>query len=170
MKAQGDGLDSNGNITISGGVTVVSQTGNGNSPIDCGDGSYSFKVTGTSATVFAMGGSGMFSESIPSSTSIPMIYSTNCSGSTSLGVNGIIALSSPQSYGAAILISNSLTSGSSYNFVKGGTISGTLYNSDAGVYFPATISSGTSVSATATTSSSSGMGGNTPGGNKPGWR
>lgn len=171
VKAQGDGLDSNGNITISGGVTVVSQTGNGNSPIDCGD-SYKFTVTGTSATVFAMGGSGMFSESIPSSTTIPMIYSTSCSGSTSLGVNGIIALASPQSYGAAILVSPSLTSGYSYSFVKGGTLGGTVYNSDAGVYFPATVSGGTSVSCTATTQGGSGssMGGSSGGSSGPGGR
>ncbi len=166
VKAQGDGLDSNGNITISGGITVVSQTGNGNSPIDCGEG-YKFTVTGTSATVFAMGGSGMFSESIPSSTVSPMIYSTSCSGSSSLGVNGIIAIKAPQSYQAALLVSSSLTSGSSYSFVKGGTVSGTVYNASAGVYFPASISGGTSVSCTATTQGGSG-GGNTPGG-RPGW-
>ncbi len=166
VKAQGDGLDSNGNITISGGITVVSQTGNGNSPIDCGDG-YKFTVTGTSATIFVMGGSGMFSESIPSSTVSPMIYSTSCSGSSSLGVNGIIAIKAPQSYQAALLVSSSLTSGSSYSFVKGGTVSGTEYNAGAGVYFPASISGGTSVSCTATTQGGSG-GGNTPGG-RPGW-
>gem|GEM_PF-1220334 len=167
VKSQGDGLDSNGAITISGGVTVVSQTGGGNSPIDCGD-NYKFTVTSTTATVFAMGSSDMFSESIPSSTSSPMIYSTSLgSSSSSLGVNGIIALKSPQTYAAAILISSSLTSGTSYSFVKGGTISGTVYNSDAGVYFPATVSGGTSTSCTATTSSSSGNS-NGPGGNSGG--
>ena len=155
VKAKGDGLDSNGNITVSGGVTVVSQTGGGNAPIDCGDG-YKFTVTGSDAVVFAMGTSDMFSESIPSSTVSPMIYSKSLgTSSSSLGVNGIIALKSPQSYGAAILISPSLTSGTSYSFVKGGTVGGTLYSSDAGVYFPATVSGGSSVSATATTSSSS---------------
>ena len=153
VKAQGDGLDSNGNITISGGLTVISQTGNGNSPIDAGDG-YKFTVTGTDAVVFAMGGSGMFSESIPSSTVSPMIYKTNFgTSSSSLGVNGIVAVKSPLSYGAAILISSSLTKGSSYSFVKGGSISGTEIVSGSGVYFPATVSSGSSYSATATTSS-----------------
>ncbi len=155
VKAKGDGLDSNGNITVSGGVTVVSQTGGGNAPIDCGDGC-KFTVTGSDAVVFAMGTSDMFSESIPSSTVSPMIYSKSLgTSSSSLGVNGIIALQSPQSYGAAILISPSLTGGTSYSFVKGGTVGGTLYSSDAGVYFPATVSGGSSVSATATISSSS---------------
>ncbi|MBQ7157964.1 MAG: carbohydrate-binding domain-containing protein [Treponema sp.] len=166
VKSSGDGLDSNGNIVISGGVTVVSQTGGGNSPIDCGDNSYSFTVTGTSATVFAMGSSDMFTESIPSSTVNPMIYSTSLGTSTtSLGVNGIIGLTSPQSYAAAILISSSLTNGSSYNFVKGGSISGTEYVSGTGIYFPATVSGGSSVSATATTQkTAAGGGGGQPSG------
>ncbi len=159
VRAKGDGLDSNGNIKISGGLTVVSQTGNGNSPIDCGDGSYTFTVTG--GTVFAMGGSGMFSESIPSSTSCAMVYSTSLSGSTSLAVNtsdgsNLIALESPLSYGAAIFISSSLTSGSTYKFVKGGTISGSEYVDGTGLYYPASsVSDGTSTSVTATTSASS---------------
>ena len=168
VEAEGDGLDSNGAITISGGITVVSQNSNNNSPIDCGE-NYKFTVTGTSATVFAMGSTGMFNESIPSSTVIPMVYSTSCSGSSSLGVNDIIAVESPLTYGAVILISNSLTSGESYSFVKGGTLSGTLYNSDAKVYFPATITDitdGKTVTCIAKTSSSSSTtgGGNTHGG------
>jgi hypothetical protein len=47
LAAAGDGLDSNGNIVISGGFTVVSQTGGGNGPLDYGDGgSYYFKQSG----------------------------------------------------------------------------------------------------------------------------
>lgn len=168
--AGGDGLDSNGNITISGGTTIVSQTDGGNSPIDCGD-NYKFTVTATSATVFAMGSSDMFSESIPSSIVSAMIYlkkSLSGSAGTSLGVNNIIGVKSPLAYDAAILVSSSLTSGTSYSFVKGGTLSGTEILS--GIYYPAAVSDGTSVSATATTSSSSGGsstnhgGSNTPGG------
>ena len=162
VESQGDGLDSNGNITISGGITVVSQTGGGNSPIDRGE-NYKFTVTGTDATVFAMGSSDMFSESIPSSTVSPMIYKNNfTSSSSSIGVNEVIAIEEPQTYAAALLISNSLTSGQSYNFIQGGTIGGTLYNPDAKVYFPATVTNGTSSSATASTSSSSSSS-NTPG-------
>ena len=169
VRSQGDGLDSNGNITISGGLVVVSQTGNGNSPIDCGDG-YKFTVTGTTATVFAVGATGMFSETIPSSTSIPMIYSTSLSSLSTIGVSGIVGLKNPQSYGAALLVSPDLTSGTSYSFVGGGTLSGTSVltgtSSDI-VYFPATISGGSSTSATATTESSSSSGGQSSG-NTPG--
>lgn len=169
---KGDGLDSNGNITISGGITIVSQTGGGNSPIDAGDGC-SFTVTGTGATVFAFGSADMFSESIPSSTVSPMIYSTALgNSSSSLGVNEIIAVQSPQTYAAAILISPSLTNGATYSFVKGGTVSGTEYVSGSGVYFPASVAGGTSVTATATTQGNAGggmqPGGMQPGGNQPG--
>lgn len=161
VRSSGDGLDSNGNITVSGGVTVVSQTGGSNAPIDSGDG-YKFTVTGSSATVFAMGASDMFSESKPSSTTIPYICSTSLgSSSSALGVNtssgtNLVFLESPQTYAAAIFISDELTSGSSYKFVKGASASGTEYVEGTGFYLPATsVSGGSSTSATATTASSS---------------
>ena len=171
VSAKGDGLDCNGNIKISDGLTVVSQTGNGNSPIDCGDNSYSFTVTG--GTVFAMGGSGMFSESIPSSTSNAMIYSTSLSGSSSLAVNdsdgnNLIAVENPLSYGAAIFISSQLSSGSTYYFVRGASLSGSEYVDGSGVYYPASsasggssssVTAGTSTSASSTASGPSSRGG-----------
>ncbi len=46
VAAAGDGIDANGNIVVTGGFTVVSQTGNGNGPMDYGDGNYSFKQSG----------------------------------------------------------------------------------------------------------------------------
>ena len=169
VRSQGDGLDSNGNITISGGTTVVSQTGGGNSPIDCGDSGYKFTVTGSDATVFAMGSSDMFSESIPSSTASPMMYTTSLgSSASSLGVDGVIGVTSPQNYAAAILVSSKLTSGTSYSFVKGGTITGTTVID--GVYFPATVAGGSSTAVTATTQGSSSSGTMQGGGNRPGSR
>ena len=151
VKALGDGIDSNGDIKVSGGVTVVSQSGGGNSPIDCGDGGYTFTVSG--GTVLAMGSSDMFSESIPSSTSNPMVYSTALgNSSSSLSVGDLIAIKNPQTFGAAIFISDKLTNSSKYNFVIGGTISGSEYKSGTGIYFPAeNVSGGKTVSVTATT-------------------
>ncbi len=151
VKALGDGIDSNGDIKVSGGVTVVSQSGGGNSPIDCGDGGYTFTVSG--GTIFAMGSSDMFSESIPSSTSNPMVYSTALgNSSSSLSVGDLIAIKKPQTFGAAIFISDKLTNSSKYNFVIGGTISGSEYKSGTGIYFPAeNVSGGKTVSVTATT-------------------
>ena len=58
VDAQGDGLDSNGNITTSGGTVVVFGAGNnGNAAVDVGDWGSSWNNTG--ATVIAVGMSGM---------------------------------------------------------------------------------------------------------------
>ncbi len=58
VNAGGDGLDSNGNLTISGGDTVVyGSTSGGNGVFDIGDGNYSFSVTG--GTLLGMGTSDM---------------------------------------------------------------------------------------------------------------
>lgn len=155
VRASGDGIDSNGNIEVSGGVTIVSQTGGGNSPIDCGDRGYTFTVTG--GTVFAMGSSDMFSESIPSSTSLPMVYSSKLNSGTSLAVDNIIAVTNPQTFGAAVFVSDKLTSGNSYKFITGGDVEGNEYVENTGVYYPPTsVGSGKEVSATATMSGGNG--------------
>lgn len=155
VRSSGDGIDSNGNIEVTGGVTIVSQTGGGNSPIDCGDRGYAFTVDG--GTVFAMGSKDMFNESIPSSTSLPMVYSLNLSSGTSLAVDDIIAVTNPQTFGAAIFVSDKLTSGNSYKFITGGDVDGNEYVENTGVYYPPTsVGSGKEVSATATMSGNNG--------------
>ena len=155
VRSSGDGMDSNGNIEVSGGIVIVSQSGGGNSPIDCGDRGYAFTVTG--GTVFAMGSKDMFSESIPSSTSLPMVYSLNLSSGTSLAVDDIIAVTNPQTFGAAIFVSDKLTSGNSYKFITGGDVDGNEYVENTGVYYPPTsVGSGKEVSATATMSGNNG--------------
>lgn len=59
-QCMGDGLDSNGDMIISGGITVVAQSHSLNSPLDTDTG---WKHKG--GFVFAVGGNGMFNESIP---------------------------------------------------------------------------------------------------------
>ncbi len=59
-QCMGDGLDSNGDMIISGGITVVAQSHSLNSPLDTDTG---WKHQG--GFVFAVGGNGMFNESIP---------------------------------------------------------------------------------------------------------
>lgn len=46
VKAGGDGIDSNGNLTFNGGVTVVSQSSNGNGPLDYGESAGTFTQNG----------------------------------------------------------------------------------------------------------------------------
>ena len=59
-QCMGDGLDSNGDMIISGGITVVAQSHSLNSPLDTDTG---WKHKG--GFVLAVGGNGMFNESIP---------------------------------------------------------------------------------------------------------
>lgn len=59
-QAQGDGIDSNGDLVISGGILVVAQKHQLDSPLDSGSG-----ITQKGGFVLAVGGNGMFSESIP---------------------------------------------------------------------------------------------------------
>lgn len=58
VNAGGDGLDSNGDITMTGGVAVIcGPTNNGNGPLDSGDNNN--KITLTGGTLIAVGATGM---------------------------------------------------------------------------------------------------------------
>lgn len=64
VNADGDGLDSNGTITICGGTTLIEGPSNtGNSSIDA-DGQFNFE----GGVIFALDGGGMMEEGIPSNT------------------------------------------------------------------------------------------------------
>lgn len=155
VRSSGDGIDSNGDIVVSGGIVVVSQTGGGNSPIDCGDRGYSFTVTG--GTVLALGSNDMFSESIPSSTSLPMVYSQKLNSGSCLAVDNIVAVANPYAFGAAIFVSDKLVEGQKYNFIVGGSINGNPYKEGSGFYYPPTsVSGGNKTEVTATMSGGNG--------------
>lgn len=75
VKADGDGLDSNGALEVSGGeVYVNGPTSDGDSAIDCGDGS---KATITGGTVVALGSTGMAKGFGNSSTQGSMLISAS---------------------------------------------------------------------------------------------
>lgn len=58
VDASGDGIDSNGDINITGGTVIVcGPTDNGNGPLDCGDHQNEIRVTG--GTLLAVGSTGM---------------------------------------------------------------------------------------------------------------
>ena len=82
IDAGGDGLDSNGSITITGGYTVVNgPTSNGDSPVDC-DGSAAM----TGGTVLALGSTGMISEGYPSGNAYFASTSLNAAADTQIVV------------------------------------------------------------------------------------
>lgn len=163
VQASGDGLDSNGSMEVSGGVTVCCQSGNGNSALDTNNG-----YTHTGGYVLGIGSNGMFNESVPSS-SVSHIYSTSISVSANnffivADANGKVlsALKMPVSATAAVCAYSSDISG--YKFYTGSTFDGTLnlfdgrfaiYETDA-----PSISAGNYKSYTVSTGAASGgMGG-----------
>ena len=72
INSTGDGIDSNGNILITGGTTYVDgPTNNGNGPMDYGDfGNYKFEVTG--GELIAVGAKGM--AVAPTSTNVTTVF------------------------------------------------------------------------------------------------
>lgn len=76
VRANGDGLDSNGNLTISGGTVIVcGPTSGGNGIFDKGDGNYTLTFSG--GTVFGIGSSDMMET--PSTSNGKYTSSTNVS-------------------------------------------------------------------------------------------
>ena len=145
VDAQGDGLDSNGSITMSGGTVIVNgPTTNGNGPLDY-DGT--FEMTG--GYVVAVGSSGMAQAPSDDSTqsAISMSYSATQAAGTlvhiqdSTGKN-ILTLAPTKDYQSVVISSPDLVKGSSYAIYTGGTSTGTLTD---GLYTGGEYTGGTKV-------------------------
>lgn len=122
--ASGDGLDSNGTITIDGGtVYVFGETGSGNSPIDQDTG---FEL-GSHAIVLAAGGAGMASESIPEYgtgvylTSLSSSSSESGAPGSSGGPGSSSGPGSSGGPGGSSSSSISISAGSVFKVANGGT-------------------------------------------------
>lgn len=166
-----DGIDSNGSLTISGGLTIGVGTSAPEGGIDCDNSNY-FKING--GTVISLGGS---LESSPSSSSKQRsVLYNGVSASKGTNVCVLNSSSSPiltfefprtMSNAAFFFSTSDITSGASYTVSSGGTIT-SYTDSWNGWYEGGTWSGGTQVgtftassSSIVTTvgSSSSGMGG-----------
>ncbi len=124
--AGGDGLDSNGDFNISGGTTIVLQTGGGgNGILDMGDGS-GYKMTHTGGVVLGVGTAQMFVEpnsgTYISSTSLGVSQNAMISIANSSG-QVLAAFKTPLSAAAGIYMDNNI---SGHKFYIGGTFNGTL--------------------------------------------
>ena len=124
--ASGDGIDSNGNIVMTGGTLLVfGPTDNGNGAIDYGDGNCSMTISG--GTLLAVGSSGMaetatgsgqavfdgaFRSSVAAGTLIGLC---DADGSLLCGYRLTKVISS------IVFSSAALTSGATYTLVQGGT-------------------------------------------------
>ncbi len=142
MNAKGDGADSNGSLTVSGGTLIVQQSQtNENSGIDA-DGTIS--ITGGVLVVVDLGNS---MNSLSSSN-----FSQNAlKGSFSGSANSVIALTDSSgnlllaykptvSYSRVIISTPEMVTGSSYKLYVGGSCTGTA---DEGLYESGTYSAGT---------------------------
>lgn len=125
VNAGGDGLDSNGNITMTGGVAVIcGPTSNGDSPLDSGDNNN--KITLTGGTLIAVGATGMMET--PESNYIASA-SLNAAAGTLIVVTdaeGTVlgALQTPKDAQGIIFSANGANEG--YTIYIGGTYEGEL--------------------------------------------
>ncbi len=163
VDASGDGLDSNGDISMTGGVALISgPTNDGNGSVDYAG---SFSVEG--GTLLAVGSSGM----AQSPSSVASAYAqASVSGNAGQSVaitdesgNVLASFTAPKSFALVQFCIAGMQDGSTYQVVLDGTVAGA--NSD-GYASSSTVSGGTSTSATASTSVSSGIAPGGQGGNQ----
>ena len=127
VDADGDGIDSNGNLTFSGGYTVVEgPTNGGNGPLD-----YGGKGSLSGGTILITGSSGM-AQSLSSSGSQGVFAITvgNCSAGTEVTIsdqngNEIVRLTPQKMFGCVIVSTPDIQKGESYTIAINGT-SGTF--------------------------------------------
>ncbi len=177
VNAFGDGLDSNGDIAISGGTVIVAgPTNGGNGALDCGDNRNTVSVTG--GILVAYGSSGMAEAPDASvTTQCSIAYSAGLQAGGTLAIvdskgDPVIALQiADGNIGQHVVIScPGLVQGESYTLRTGVKIEGTAAD---GLWDSPTAVTGGTVLTTLTLSSvvtgSSGMGGGMGGGgNRPG--
>ncbi len=135
----GDGVDSNGALTVSGGTLIVQQSGGGNSGLDA-DGT---RLINGGLVIIVDGGDMV---ELPSTSSAQYVFSTSVSGSanTILAVkdssgNTLFAFKPNKSYKHIMISTPDLKSGGTYSIYTGGSCTGTLTD---GLYSGGTYSGG----------------------------
>ncbi|MCQ5091707.1 carbohydrate-binding domain-containing protein [Slackia exigua] len=174
VNAAGDGLDSNGNLSIGGGTTVVS------GPEDGGNGALDYSLEGTyeGGTVLAVGSSGMAQGFSGASGAWAAADVDGDAGDTVSLVdaegNVLASLASDKAFQSVIVASDKLHEGSEARIVVGGEASGasSLSSLAAAVTSGGVLSGGTATDVAASTSTTvpSGMGGGMPPGGPAGDR
>ena len=141
FNAAGDGIDSNGNIVMTGGTVIVyGPTDNGNGPIDFGDGNYGMTVSG--GTFLAVGSSGMAESAENAGQAVLAAYwrGTGLSAGEIIGITDkdgkvLAAFELPKAISSIVFSSADLTAGETYSIVGGGSTTGTVVD---GVIHPST--------------------------------
>ena len=141
INAGGDGIDSNGNIDITGGTVIVyGPTDNGNGPIDSGDGNYGVTISG--GLLLAVGSSGMAetAENNGQAVLAGNWRSGGLSAGTTFGIvdkdgHVLAAFELPKAIQSIVFSCSDLVSGQTYSVVGGGSFTG---DAPDGVIDPAT--------------------------------
>ncbi len=124
--ASGDGIDSNGNIVMTGGTLLVfGPTSNGDGAIDYGDGNCSMTISG--GTLLAVGSSGMAETATGNGQAVfDGSFRSSIAAGTLVGLcdadgNLICGYRLPKVISSIVFSSSALTSGATYTLVQGGT-------------------------------------------------
>lgn len=173
VNASGDGIDSNGNVAITGGTVLVSgPTDNGNAAFD-----YNGEATVSGGTVILCGSSGMAQGFSDKSEQASFMYTLDSSASAGSSValsdekgNVIASFIPAKQYNNIVITSPSLKNGSSYKLVIGGTVSGADKNgyTSSGSVSSAAQTLDIKLTGITTTFGNGGMSGGMGGGNKGG--
>lgn len=173
VNASGDGIDSNGNVAITGGTVLVSgPTDNGNGAFD-----YNGEATVSGSTVILCGSSGMAQGFSDKSEQASFMYTLDSSASAGSSValtdekgNVIASFIPAKQYNNIVITSPSLKNGSSYKLVIGGTVSGADKNgyASSGSVSSAAQTLDIKLTGITTTFGNGGMSGGMGGGNKGG--
>lgn len=126
VNAEGDGIDSNGNIDMTGGTLLVfGPASSGNGAIDTGDGGYGMTISG--GTLLAVGTSGMSESASNNGQAVwAASFRSTVAANTLLGLMDgdgqlICAYQLPKSISSIVFSSPALVSGQTYTLVQGGT-------------------------------------------------
>lgn len=171
VNASGDGIDSNGNVAITGGTLLVS------GPADNGNGAFDYggEATVSGGTVILCGSSGMSQGFSDKSEQTSFMYTLDSSVSAGSSValtdeNGNVLASfiPAKQYNNVVISTPSLKNGSSYKLVIGGTVSGADKNgfASSGSVSSAAQTLDIKLTGTTTTFGSGGMSGGNMGGGK----
>lgn len=171
VNASGDGIDSNGNIVISGGTLLVS------GPADNGNGAFDYggEATVSGGTVILCGSSGMAQGFSDKSEQASFMYTLDSSASAGSSValtdeNGNVLASfiPAKQYNNVVISTPTLKNGSSYKLAVGGTVSGADKNgfASSGSVSSAAQTLDIKLTGTTTTFGNGGMSGGNMGGGK----
>ena len=146
VESAGDGLDSNGDMTISGGTVIVDGPENsGNGALDTnGD----IAVTGGILVASGMSGMAEYPGNDSEQNSVSATFDSTYSGGTSITLadesgNIIVSYAPSKSFNNIVISSPSISGGNTYTFYADGTVSGTA--DEYGLYTEGTVSGGTEI-------------------------